>query len=51
MKLRNRGTQPFCHVRIGVETRASAGALCGALRRAGGVCMVLRNPDLLPQSL
>jgi len=51
MKLRNRGTQPFYQVRVGAETRASADALCGALRRAGGVCMVLRNPDLLPQSL
>jgi hypothetical protein len=51
MKLRNRGTQPFYQVRIGAETRTSAEALCGALRKAGGVCMVLRNPDLPPQSL
>jgi hypothetical protein len=51
MKLRNRGTQPFYQVRVGVETRASADALCGALRKAGGDCMVLRNPDSLPQSL
>jgi hypothetical protein len=50
-RLRNRGTQPFYQVRVGADTRTSADELCGALRKAGGVCMVIRNPDLPPQSL
>jgi hypothetical protein len=50
-KLRNRGTQPFYQVRIGTDTRASAEDLCGELRKAGGVCLVLHNPDISPQSL
>jgi hypothetical protein len=49
--LRNRGTQPFYQVRVGADTRASADDLCRTLRRAGGVRMVLRNPELSPQSL
>jgi Transglycosylase SLT domain len=49
--LRNRGTQPFYQMRIGADTRASAEELCRTLRKAGGVCMVLRNPELSPQSL
>jgi hypothetical protein len=50
-RLRNRGAQPFYQVRVGADTRASADELCLTLRKAGGVCVVLRNPELLPQSL
>jgi hypothetical protein len=50
-RFRNRGTQPFYQVRVGTDTRASADDLCGALRKAGGVCLVLRNPEIAPQSL
>jgi hypothetical protein len=50
-KFRNRGTQPFYQVRVGADTRASAEDLCRMLRKAGGVCLVLRNPDMSPQSL
>jgi hypothetical protein len=50
-RLRNRGAQPFYQMRIGADTRVSADELCLALRKAGGVCMVLRNPELSPQSL
>jgi Transglycosylase SLT domain/SPOR domain len=50
-RLRNRGTQPFYQVRVGADTRASADELCSALRKAGGVCMVLRNPEPPPQAL
>jgi hypothetical protein len=41
--LRSRGTRPFYQVRVGADTRAAADSLCGSIRRAGGVCMVLRN--------
>jgi len=41
--LRSRGTHMFYQVRIGVDTRAAADALCGQIRRAGQACMVLRN--------
>ncbi len=41
--LRNRGTRTFYQVRIGVDTRGAADALCGQIRRAGQACMVLRN--------
>jgi hypothetical protein len=43
-KFRSRGTQTFYQVRVGTDTRAAADALCGALRNAGGACLVLRNP-------
>jgi soluble lytic murein transglycosylase-like protein len=43
-KFRSRGTQTFYQVRVGADTRAAADALCGALRNAGGACLVLRNP-------
>jgi hypothetical protein len=42
-KFRNRGTQNFYQVRVGADTRAAADALCGALRKAGGACLVVRN--------
>jgi hypothetical protein len=42
--LRSRGTRPFYQVRIGAETRADADALCSRIRRAGGACLVLKNP-------
>jgi transglycosylase-like protein with SLT domain/sporulation related protein len=40
---RSRGTQTFYQVRVGTDTRGAANELCGALRRAGGACLVLRN--------
>ena len=40
---RSRGRGAFYPARVGAETRASADALCGKLRKAGGACMVLRN--------
>jgi hypothetical protein len=42
--LRSRGTGTFYQVRVGADTRESANALCATIRRAGGACMVLRNP-------
>src|SRR5229473_3960742 len=50
-KFRSRGTQTFYQVRVGADTRASADQLCGALRKAGGVCLVLRNWAGKPQAL
>jgi hypothetical protein len=41
--LRSRGPRPFYQVRVGVQTRGNANALCGRIRGAGGACMVLRN--------
>jgi Transglycosylase SLT domain/SPOR domain len=41
---RSRGTRAFYQVRIGSQTRADADALCVRIERAGGPCMVLRNP-------
>jgi hypothetical protein len=43
-RLLSRGTRAFYQVRAGVETRADADKLCAGLRRAGGHCLVLRNP-------
>jgi soluble lytic murein transglycosylase-like protein len=43
-RLRSRGTRTFYQVRVGADTRAGAEQLCGKLRRAGGACLVLRNP-------
>jgi len=42
-KFLSRGTQTFYQVRVGADTRAAANELCGALRKVGGVCLVLRN--------
>jgi hypothetical protein len=44
MTLRSRGTGTFYQVRVGADTRESANALCASIRRAGGACLVLRNP-------
>jgi hypothetical protein len=43
-RLLSRGRQPFYQVRVGAETRAAATGLCNSIRRAGGACMILRNP-------
>ena len=42
--LRSRGSRTFYQVRVGTDTRASANDLCSRIQRAGGACMVLRNP-------
>jgi len=41
---RNRGNHTFYQIRIGAATRAEANGICSKLERAGGACMVLRNP-------
>ena len=43
-RLLSRGTRAFYQVRAGAETRTDADKLCAGLRRAGGHCLVLRNP-------
>jgi transglycosylase-like protein with SLT domain/sporulation related protein len=43
--LRSRGTRAFYQVRAGAETRQGADELCNKIRRAGGACLVLRNPN------
>jgi Transglycosylase SLT domain/SPOR domain len=43
-RLLTRGTSAFYQVRAGAGTRAEADKLCTGLRRAGGHCLVLRNP-------
>jgi Transglycosylase SLT domain/SPOR domain len=43
-RLLSRGTSAFYQVRAGAGTRAEADKLCTGLRRAGGHCLVLRNP-------
>jgi hypothetical protein len=43
-RLLTRGTSAFYQVRAGAETRVDADKLCAGLRRAGGHCLVLRNP-------
>ena len=43
-RLRSRGTRAFYQMRVGAATRPAAENLCARLRRAGAVCMVLRNP-------
>jgi Transglycosylase SLT domain/SPOR domain len=43
-RLLSRGTSAFYQVRAGAETRSEADKLCAGLRRAGGHCLVLRNP-------
>jgi hypothetical protein len=44
-RLRSRGPRAFYQVRVGAETRRGADQLCDRIRRAGGACMVLRNPN------
>ncbi|HEY0236551.1 MAG TPA: lytic transglycosylase domain-containing protein [Afipia sp.] len=44
--MRTRGSHAFYQVRIGADTRQAANDLCGKIQRAGGACMVLRNPDV-----
>jgi Transglycosylase SLT domain/SPOR domain len=44
--LRSRGTRTFYQVRIGADTRPAANDLCTRIRRAGGGCFVLRNPNV-----
>jgi hypothetical protein len=44
--LRSRGTHTFYQVRIGADTRPAADDLCSRIRRAGGGCFVLRNPNV-----
>lgn len=41
---RNRGNRTFYQIRIGAGSRVEANNICGKLERAGGACMVLRNP-------
>ena len=41
---RSRGTRTFYQVRIGADSRTEANVLCNRIRRAGGACLVLRNP-------
>jgi hypothetical protein len=41
---RSRGFDLFYQVRIGAQTREDANGLCTQIRRAGGACLVLRNP-------
>ena len=43
-RLRSRGTRAFYQVRISTDSRVRADELCSRIRRAGGPCMVLRNP-------
>lgn len=43
---RSRGMHAFYQVRIGADTREAANDLCGKIHRAGGACMVLRNPNV-----
>jgi Transglycosylase SLT domain/SPOR domain len=50
-KFRSRGTQTFYQVRVGADTRAGASELCGALKKAGGACIVLRNSMGTPKPL
>ena len=42
---RSRGTRAFYQIRVGTDTLESANDLCASIRRAGGACMVLRNPS------
>jgi hypothetical protein len=44
--LRSRGTRTFYQVRIGADTRPAADDLCNRIRRIGGGCFVLRNPNV-----
>ncbi len=45
-RLRSRGSNQFYQVRIGADTRPDADDLCNRIRRAGGACFVLRNPNV-----
>ncbi|WP_425515514.1 lytic transglycosylase domain-containing protein [Microvirga antarctica] len=42
-RLRSRGTRAFYRVRAPAATREAANAVCGKIRAAGGVCIVLRS--------
>ncbi len=42
--LRSRGTRPLYQIRIGADTRTEANSLCQRIRKAGGACLVLRQP-------
>jgi hypothetical protein len=41
--MRSRGSRAFHQVRIGVDTRPAADALCNRIHKAGGACFVLKN--------
>ncbi len=41
---RSRGPRAFYQIRVGAPTRQEANKLCTDLHRAGGACLVLRNP-------
>jgi hypothetical protein len=43
--MRTRGNHIFYQVRVGTQTREAADHLCATLRRAGGPCVVFRNPS------
>ncbi len=43
--VRSRGVHAFYQVRIGADTRPAADELCNRIRKAGGACFVLRNPN------
>jgi hypothetical protein len=43
-RLYSRGPIPFYQVRVGVPDRNSAYDVCNRIRRAGGACVILRNP-------
>jgi hypothetical protein len=40
-----RGNSIFYQVRVGAQTRDAADRLCATIRRAGGPCVVFRNPS------
>ncbi len=42
---RGRGPLPRYQVRVGAQTRAGAYDVCNQIHRAGGDCVVLRNPN------
>jgi len=42
---RRPGSLPRYQVRVGAESRAAANDICRKIHRAGGDCVVLRNPD------
>lgn len=44
--MRTRGNHVFYQVRVGADTREAANGLCGKIQRAGGACIVLRNPNV-----
>ncbi|WP_457107566.1 lytic transglycosylase domain-containing protein [Methylobacterium sp. P5_C11] len=42
-RLRSRGTQAFCRIRIPAESREQADALCSKIHTVGGACIVLKT--------